>query len=108
MRIRTTRDIEQLGEKIKQELGIDLQKYRDEEAVENFVELLVFPQYIFNWVIRPILLSIVIFMVGFFLLDLVHIEYIIYGLVGFVLFLIIGILLGLLLLTWKMRSYGEL
>ena len=104
MKIRTTKDVEKLDHKIKTELGIDVQKYRNEEVVESFVELLVFPEYVITWVIRPILLSILIFLIGFFIFDLVHIEYIIYGIIGLVLFLLTGILTGLLFLTSKMKS----
>ncbi|MDY8137497.1 hypothetical protein [Aquimarina sp. 2201CG5-10] len=104
MRIRTKKDIEKLDNKIKDELGVDVQKYRNEEVVENFVELLVFPKYIINWVIRPVLISIVIFIIGFFIFDLVHIEYVIYGIIGLILFLAAGILSGLLFLMWKMKS----
>lgn len=104
MKIRTEKDVEKLDQKIKDELGIDVRKYRNQEVVENFVELLVFPEYIFSWTIRPIILSFVAFIVGFFVLDLVHIEYVLYGIFGLVLFLITGVLLGLLFLTWKMKS----
>ncbi len=103
MRIRTKKDVEKLDHKIKEELGIDVQKYRNEEVVENFVEILVFPRYVINWVIRPILISIVIFITGFYIFDLVHVEYIIYGIIGLILFLAIGILTGLLFLMWKMK-----
>ena len=104
MRIRTAKDVERLDNKIKEELGIDVSKYRNEEVVENFVELLVFPRYVFFWVLRPILISIGIFIIGFFLFDLVHIEYVIYGIIGLVLFLTSGILIGLLFFTWKMKK----
>ncbi|WP_025668131.1 hypothetical protein [Aquimarina megaterium] len=104
MRIRTLKDVEKLDHKIKEELGIDVQKYRNEEVIENFVELLVFPKYVINWVIRPILISIVIFIFGFFIFDLVHIEYVIYGVIGLILFLVVGIITGLLFLIWKMKS----
>ncbi len=104
MRIRTQKDVEKLDNRIKNELGIDVQKYRNEEVVESFVELLVFPEYVITWVIRPILISLGIFITGFFVFDLVHIEYIIYGSIGFGLFLANGILIGLLFLSWKMKS----
>ncbi|WP_405205364.1 hypothetical protein [Aquimarina sp. LLG6339-5] len=104
MRIRTKKDVEKLDHKIKEELGIDVQKYRNEEVVENFVELLVFPKYVINWVVRPVLISILIFIIGFFIFDLVHIEYVLYGIIGLILFLISGILIGLLFLIWKMKS----
>lgn len=104
MKIRTPKDVEKLNIRIQEELGIQVEKYRNEEVVENFVELLVFPQYVITWIKTPILIAIVIFVIGFFLLDLVHIEYVIYALFGFILFLISGALVGLLFLIWKMKS----
>lgn len=109
MRIRTTKDVEMLDLKIKNELGIDVQKYRNEEVIEKFVELLVFPEYVITWVIRPVLITIGIFIIGFFVFDLVHIEYVLYGIIGLFLFLATGILIGLLFLIWKMKSdLGEI
>lgn len=104
MKVRTKQDVEVLDQRIKDELGIDVRKYRNEEVVESFVELLIFPQYVINWGIRPILVSIVLFISGFYVLDLVHIEYVIYGIIGLLLFLALGILIGLFFLTWKMKS----
>lgn len=104
MRIRTLKDVEKLDHKIKEELGIDIQKYRNKDVIENFVELLVFPKYVITWVIRPVLIALGIYIIGFFIFDLIHIEYIIYGLIGLVLFLATGILTGLLFLTSKMKS----
>ncbi|PCJ64885.1 MAG: hypothetical protein COA58_11470 [Bacteroidetes bacterium] len=104
MKIRTKKDVEKLDHRIKDELGIDVQKYRNEKTIENFAELLIFPKYVFNWVIRPILISIVIFICGFFIFDLVHIEYLIYGIVGLILFLTTGVFTGLLFLVQKMKS----
>jgi len=104
MKIRTAKDVEKLDNRIKEEFGIDVQKYRNEEVIENFVNLLVFPQYVFTWVFRPILISIAIFIMGFFIFNLVHIEYIIYGFIGLILFLLTGVLIGLLFLTRKIKS----
>ncbi|MCF2875557.1 MULTISPECIES: hypothetical protein [unclassified Tenacibaculum] len=104
MRIRTKKDLEKLDNKIKEELGIDIHKYRNEEVVENFVELLVFPKYVINWVIRPVLISILAFIIGFYMLDLVHVEYVLYSIIGLVLFLLAGFFMGLLFLIWKMKS----
>lgn len=104
MKIRTQKDVERLDQKIKDELGIDVSIYKDEKVAESFNELLGFAEYIGSWVIRPVLFALLAFILGFFLLDLVHIEYLIYILIGLFLFLGTGILLGLLLLTWKMKG----
>jgi len=103
MKIRTPKDVEKLDLKIKEELGIDVEKYRNEEVVENFVELLVFPKFVITWVIRPVLIAIILFIIGFFILDLANLEYLIYGVIGSGLFFTTGILTGLLFLMWKMK-----
>lgn len=104
MRIRTEADVERLDQKIKQDLGIDVRKYRNEEVVTNMIALLVFPEYVITWMILPILVSLALFVVGFFMLKLVHIEYALYAVIGFVLFLVCGLLLGLLILTNRMKT----
>jgi ABC-type multidrug transport system fused ATPase/permease subunit len=104
MKIRTQEDIEELDQKIRTELGVDVQKYKNQEVIEQILELLVFPQYMLTWTIGPIIFSFIAFIIGFFLLDLAPFEYLIYGFIGFFSFLIFGILLGLLILTWRMKS----
>ncbi len=104
MKIRTQEDIDHLAFQIKKELGLDIEKYRNEEVAENFVELLVFPKYIFWGTIRPLVIAFFIFLLGFVFIDLVNVEYLIYGILGLPIFLTTGLLLGLLFLTWKMRS----
>lgn len=98
------RDIEKLSEKIKDELGIDIQKYRDEELVGKFIELLAFPKYISNQLIRPVSIYIGVFLFGFLIFDLAPIDYLVYGVLGFLLFLASGTLLGLLFLSGKMKT----
>ena len=104
MRIRTAKDVEKLDATIKEELGIDVQEYRNEEVIENFFELLIFPRYVLVWTIRPIIISIIAFLLGFLLFDLVGLDYIIYIVVGVFLFPITGVLIGLFFLTWKMKT----
>lgn len=103
-RIKNKKDIERLEKTIQEELGIDIAKYKDEEAIENFVDLLVFPKYVLNWAIRPVLITIVLFIAGFFVIDLSGFEYLSYTVIGLTLFLLSGILAGLLFLIWKMKS----
>jgi len=103
MKIRTEQDVELLDARIKQELKVDVRKYKNEEVIEKFVSLLVFPEYVLTWMIGPILVALVIYVLGFFFLQLVHIEYVLYGLIALVLFSLLGICAGLLLLTSKMK-----
>lgn len=104
MKIKSKKDVEKLDEKIKTELGIDIAKYRNEEIIANFLDLLIFPRYILNWAIRPILISLVVFISGYYLLDLVHIEYVLYTIFGLVLFLLVGFFSGVIFLTWKIKT----
>ncbi len=104
MKVKTEKDLEQLKTRIQNELGIDVTKYQNEEVAQNFAELIVFPQYVISWVIRPVLIALVLFGIGFFVIDLVHIEFILYAILGLVLFFICGVLFGFLFLTWKMKN----
>lgn len=104
MKIKTAEDVERLDAKIKEELGVDVQKYKNEEVAEKFVELLVFPRYVVNWATRPLIVFLILYLIGFFVVDLVNIEYLIYGLVGLGLFAVSGLLFGYLFLTWKIKS----
>lgn len=104
MKIRSKKDVAALQEKIKNELGIDVSEYRNEEVAENFAELILLPQYVVLWVIRPIIFILFIYFSGFKIFDLVHVEYVVYATIGFVLFLFFGISFGLVLLIFKMKK----
>ncbi len=104
MKIRTEKDVEILKQRIDEEFGIDVEKYKNEEVAENFVDLMTFPIYAFNWTIRPVLVAFVLYVIGFWVVDLVDAETFFYAIIGFFLFLLTGFLLGLLLLTWKIKN----
>ncbi|WP_299683354.1 hypothetical protein [uncultured Tenacibaculum sp.] len=104
MKVRTKKDVLKLQEKIKLELGLDVSKYKDEEVVENFVEILLLPNYIVSWVIKPILVSLFIYFFGFYAFNLVHVEYLIYAIIGFGLFVVFGVAFGFLSLVFKMKN----
>lgn len=104
MKIRTKKDVLKLQEKIKLELGLDVSKYKDEEVVENFIEIILLPKYIISWVIRPILIALLAYFLGFYVFDLVHVEYFVYITLGFFLYLIFGLSSGFLLLVLKMKN----
>ncbi|MCH2198451.1 MAG: hypothetical protein MK081_06690 [Flavobacteriales bacterium] len=104
MKIKTAKDVELLDQKIKDELGIDVCKYGNEEVVENFIDLLIFPSYVIQWAIRPVLIAFLVYILGFFLLDLVHVEYVLYGITGLVLIMVCGVLSAVLFVLYKMRQ----
>jgi len=104
MKIKTNEDVNALDLKIQNELHIDLKKYRNPEVIENILELLLFPKYILNWTMRPVLISFVVYIIGYYVIDLVHIEYVLYAIIGLVLCLILGVLAGVWFLTYKVKS----
>lgn len=97
-------DNEALNNQIRKELGINLEEYRNEQIADNLVELLIFPSYIVSWIIRPVIVALLLFIMGYFIIDLVHIEYVIYTLLGFALFFITGFIVGLWLLSYQMKQ----
>ncbi|MTB50787.1 hypothetical protein [Lewinella sp. W8] len=104
MKIKTKADVMALDNKIQQELGVDIGKYRDEEVVARVGELMVFPVYVIQWVLRPPIIALVLFIASFFVLDLSLVDYVFYGILGLVLWLIGGLLSGVLLLTYRFRE----
>lgn len=104
MKVKSSTSIEELKGIIQNELGLDLSKYRDDAVAQNFVELLMFPKYIAKWVALPLLLFMLLYIVGFFVVDLIHVQYLIYGIFGLVLFLISGVFFGVLYMTTKLKE----
>lgn len=104
MKIRTEEDVALLDARIKEELGISVSKYKNEEVVETFVSMLVFPEYILTWTFQPLLLALAAYAIGFFVIDLVHVQYVLYAIIGLVLFLVVGMLLGLMMLTNRLKT----
>lgn len=104
MKINNKADVHSLEEKIKNELHIDVRKYRDEKVAEDFMDILLFPKYFASWVLPVIAVSFVLYLLGFFVVDLVNMEYLVYAILGFFLFMGTGLFLGLLLFVWQFKS----
>lgn len=104
MKIKNKLDVEKLRLKIKNDLGIDMEKYRKPEIVEDFVDLLAFPKYVLTWTLVPVLLFMLAYVVGFYKLDLNAFEKIIYAVMGLVLFFVNGLFAGFLLTVWQIKS----
>lgn len=104
MKIRTEADVQALDQKIQSELGVDIKKYRDEETVETLSGLITFPIYALNWTIRPVIIAFALYVLGFWGIDLVHVQYLLYGILGLLLFLVTGLVAGFLYLTVRLQS----
>lgn len=104
MNVKTQAEAAALNQRIIDEMGVDISKYRNEEVAETLGDLLVFPLYAINWVIRPVLISLALWLLGFWFIDLVHVQYLIYGVVGLALALITGFFAGILYLTIRFKG----
>jgi len=104
MKVRTKRAARKLDKLIQKELGIDIKKYRDDEVEETVSDLLNFVGYAINAIKIPLLIGLILFIAGFFVLDLVHVENLIYGIFGGVLILVTALLIGVLLVIWGIKS----
>jgi len=104
MKVRTKRAARKLDKLIQEELGIDIKKYRDAEVEETVSDLLNFVDYAINAVKIPLFIGLILFIVGFFVLDLVHVENLIYGIFGGILMLITAVLIGILLVIWGIKN----
>ena len=104
MKIKTQKDVEALELKIKEELEIELSDYRDEEVAEDFVDLFLFPKYVAKWIALPIIIAFALYIIGFFIVDLVHIQYLIYAVVAGVLFILCGTFGGIVYMSSKLKT----
>jgi len=104
MQFRTNRTARKLDKAIQEELGVDIKKYRDPEVEETVSDLLNLLTYAANAVKFPLLIGLGLFIAGFFVLDLVHVENLIYGVFGIVLILIIALMIGVLLIIWGIKN----
>ena len=103
MKIRSKKDVEALELRIKNELGIDVQKYNQPEMVENLMDLVAFPNYVLKIMIGAIFISELAFALSYSLVELTGAEGFFYGLLGTILFTVNGFLMGLLWLTSNIK-----
>lgn len=105
MKIKTQKDIDLLAAKIKNDFDIDVNKYRNDEMTSKFAELLLFPKYVINWGVRPVICAFLIFALGYAIVNLDSIfELLTYFIIGFPLTMICGILFAVVFLMRKMKS----
>lgn len=93
-----------LDAEIKTKLGLDLKKYRNDEVAVDVVDIIVFPVYAITWISIPVLISIVVFVLGYFVLDLTTLDIMAYSTLGLVLMLLSGVFAGLLYFIRKLRK----
>ena len=104
LKIKTAKDVEALDLKIKSELGVDVGKYRKPEVAEAFVDLLIFPRFVITWILRPIIISLLLYIALFFAVDFSAVAVTFYTPFGLLLFLLNGIVYGVIFVMWKLKS----
>lgn len=104
MKVRTKRAARKLDKLTQEELGVDIKKYRDAEVEETVSDMFNFLTYAINAIKFPLFIGLGLFITGFFALDLVHVENLIYGVFGIVLTLIVALMIGVLLIIWGIKS----
>jgi len=104
MKVRTKRAARKLDKAIQEELGVDIKKYRDPEVEETVSDLLNLFTYAANALKFPLLIGLGLFIVGFSVLDLVHVENLIYGIFGIILIVIVALMIGVLLIIWGIKN----
>ena len=97
-------DRQKLASELKHELGIDLEEYAKPEVIDNFISLLVFPRYAVSTLRTPVVVALLLYISGYWLLDLSGLWAVLYAPLGLVLFLVNGLLFGILLLLSRIKN----
>ncbi|MGZ5192291.1 MAG: hypothetical protein ACXWVV_00130 [Kaistella sp.] len=89
---------------INNEIGIDIHKYGNDEILGTVTGMMNVQSYAVSSLAKALFLAFCIYILGFFVLQMEWMGYILYGIFGFILFSIGGILYGILNLTSKLNS----
>lgn len=102
--IKTDQDLAALDQQVYEELGVELHKYRNPEIAGTVADLILFPKYVLQWVLQPVALALLLYLVGFFIFDYTLLTFILYLLVGLLLFIVTGLLAGIAYLITQLRN----
>ncbi|MBA5247844.1 hypothetical protein H1R16_05565 [Marnyiella aurantia] len=89
---------------INNDLGIDITKYKNGEVMGKVADLMLIQNYALSSMYKPILLSLAIYIFGFFVLSLEIVGFFVYGIVGLVGFFLIGLLYGIIKLLSCLKN----
>lgn len=95
---------QELEERIQNELNIDISSYRNDEAIEQITDIILFPKYALQWILLPFILAIGIFIAGFWIFTISTAGYIFYCTIGLFLFAVAGILSGLYYFSHRLQD----
>lgn len=84
--------------------NIDLSTYQSEEVTDRIAYLITFPIYVIGILIWPLLVSIVLFVSGYFVLRLDGLDHLFYPLLGLPLLVLGGFFIGLVWLISRLKD----
>ncbi len=84
--------------------NIDFSNYQSEEVTDRIADLITFPIYVIGILIWPFLLSVVLFISGYFVLNLSGVDHIVYPLFGLPLLVLMGLFVGLVWLLSRLKD----
>jgi len=73
-----------IEEQVKETFGVDLKDYRDEDAAESLLELITFPSTAIRFMLVGLVIGLIFYILGFFVIDLSSVEYVVYGIFGLI------------------------
>lgn len=95
---------QELEERIQNELNIDISSYRNDEAIEQITDIILFPKYALQWILLPFILAIGFFIAGFWIFTISAAGYLFYCTIGLFLFAVAGILAGLYYFSYRLQD----
>lgn len=84
---------------VNEQIGIDFNKYKEHDLAEliiNMKNIILIQNYLIKSIYKPIIISLIIYIAMFFIIDMSLVGKIIYGIIGLVLFLFNGVIYGTL------------
>ena len=91
-------------DRVKNELNIDLEQYRNFPLFSNITNILFIQKYAVSNILKPVLICLSLYVLSFFVLHLSAFEIFIFGILGLILFALLGLFIGLILLINNLKK----
>lgn len=104
MIIKSEKDIQKLDDLLTHQFNINVSKYKNIDVAEKLADLIVFPKLVLSSLLKPIIISLTLFFIIFYISEFGFISSAVYFTLGLFLFLINGVLSGIIIVLLKMKS----
>lgn len=91
-------------EHVNNEIGIDISKYRNTEIIGKIKNLVMIQKYSISHLYKPVLFSLLLYALGFFIFSFELLGAIVYGILGFLLFVANGITFGIIRILSNLKK----